>query len=37
DQTHKWYPAKIVKEDPRRENVLVQFYGWSERHNTWVP
>lgn len=37
DHTHKWYPAKIVKEDRARENVLVQFHGWSERHNTWVP
>lgn len=37
DHTHKWYPAKIMREDPARLKVLVQFYGWSERHNTWVP
>lgn len=36
NQTHKWYPAKVIKEDREGDRVLVQFFGWSERCNQWV-
>lgn len=36
DQTQRWYPARIVRDDDKEGRVLVQFFNWSDRHNQWV-